>query len=85
MRPTMARIWDRNSWSGPWCVARLRVVPDVSLNRGWERTKLTQARGMDFDQCCIQAKVEIDGQAYCERHAGEIALAVLLGEPTGGE
>lgn len=47
------------------------------------RERLTKLRGMRVDQCSAPATVEVNGQAYCERHAGEIALAVLLGEPIG--
>jgi hypothetical protein len=35
---------------------------------------------MDFNQCADPATILVDGKAYCERHAGELALAEQLGE-----
>lgn len=31
-------------------------------------------------QCCSTASIEIEGKRYCFRHAGIVALQILLGE-----
>lgn len=80
-QPKAARIWDRNAWSGPWCVARLQGLSgDMKLATNQRRAELTRRRRMEFDQCSAAATVAVDGQPYCRVHAGEIALAALLDE-----
>lgn len=34
----------------------------------------------DPNFCFLDAHVEIDGKVYCTKHAGQIALALLLGD-----
>lgn len=76
----VARIWDRSPMRGPFCVKRLKSPPRWSAYERENRLRITRLRGMDFDQCACPAVISVDGQPYCERHAGEIALAALLGE-----
>ena len=35
-------------------------------------------RGYDPTRCSAQGSVEIDGRPYCKRHAGIVALNILL-------
>lgn len=44
------------------------------------RAKMQRA-GLDYAKCPRGGTVNIDGKDYCCQHAGQIALAMLLGEP----
>ena len=49
-----------------------------------ERSRYRKA-GFDANYCFLDAHVEIDGKVYCTKHAGQIALAILLGEGNPNE
>jgi hypothetical protein len=59
------------------CCARISTL--TAGDRDW-RTKRYAYRGGDPLACVRWACVEVDGVALCAQHAGERALAILLGE-----
>lgn len=62
------------------CVPMVRnpAVPSVY----WKHRKhMDEPKGFDSNHCAHSSAYVIDGKHYCARHAGQIALSILL---TGG-
>lgn len=56
------------------CEGKVIVIGQGNIN--WRRERY----GENWRLCTFPANVEIDEKVYCSRHAGEVALAHLLGE-----
>lgn len=67
--------------SVPTCQCCVIVLePNAPVDRRWRMDRYVK-QGLDHECCVHRANVEIDGDYYCNRHAGMLALAQLLGEP----
>lgn len=55
------------------------VVDDPPGVPGWRRRHYASDRtSTDHTRCQFQSVVKIDGKVYCARHAGNVALRILL-------
>lgn len=72
--------WD---WAGPWCafILREKGIAVIPIRDRQERRESHARRGLPYEACGNPASHEVDGAAYCERHAGAIALEILMEEP----
>ena len=50
-----------------------------SWRREWRNEHYVR-QGLDPNRCVLGQAVEINGRKLCTKHAGQVALAILLGE-----
>jgi hypothetical protein len=67
-------------WHKPWCqfvLSKQGVNVIATRDRHW-RGQAHVRRGLEYEQCGHPATHEVDGVLYCERHAGSVALQLII-------
>lgn len=59
-----------------WCEAVLQPMASRYKSAGW----LEDHKPFTARQCRCYASIEIDGKKLCRKHAGMVALNLLLGD-----
>lgn len=64
----------------PQCCVEMARNPAVPSVYWKHRHRRDDPKGFDVNRCAMSSAFEIDGKHYCARHAGMVALQILLSE-----
>lgn len=72
LKPQIERI------TTPQCCVEVHLNPAVPETYYRHRRRRAEPKGYDIRLCSHSSAYEIDGAHYCARHAGMIALQILM-------